>query len=107
MSNSPLDDLIPLCVSKGIELSQFDKDDLEICEMLKIDALANSFLTVVDMTIEHIRSDLRIDDLPMDDIQTYDLICSDELAGVFQLNQECGRDLVRRMQPPRSRICVT
>jgi len=35
-----------------------------------------------------IRLDLKIDDLPMDDRLTYDLICSGELAGIFQ-NREC------------------
>lgn len=99
VSSCPLDELIPLCISKGIELAQFDKDSIETCGMLKIDVLANSFLTVIDMALEHLGSDLGIDDLPIDDAKSYELICSGELAGIFQLSQECGRGLVVRMQP--------
>jgi DNA polymerase III subunit alpha len=91
--------LVPLCVIDSVELTQFDKNDIETCGMLKIDVLANSFLAIIDMALEHIGTDLNTDHLPMDNTQTYDLICSGELAGIFQLSQECGRGLVMRMQP--------
>jgi DNA polymerase III subunit alpha len=99
VSNEPLTNLIPLQMSKKMELSQYNKDSLENCGMLKIDALGCKFLTIISMALEHIGLDLSIDNLPMNDAVTYDLICSGELAGVFQLSQECGRGLVARMQP--------
>jgi DNA polymerase-3 subunit alpha len=99
VSSSSLDELVPLCLIKNVELTQFDKDNIETCGMLKIDVLPNSFLTVIDMTLDHVGSDLKIDELPMDDLLTYKLICSGELAGIFQLSQKCGRGLVMKMQP--------
>jgi len=99
VSSEPLEDIIPLCVFKEVRKTQYDKDNLEDCGMLKIDVLANSFLTAVDMTLEYLGSNLMTDDFPMDDAETFDMICSGEVAGIFQLSQECGRDLVMKMQP--------
>jgi DNA polymerase-3 subunit alpha len=69
--------------------------------MLKIDALSSRTLTVVDMTLELIadRYDGRSVDFPADDPATYDLLCTGDVVGIFQLGARWGRELILRMQP--------
>ena len=106
ISERPLTDFIPLCISGGTILTQFDKDDLESCGMLKLDALGNEFLSVVDMSSRLIRERYGIDDIPIDDTATYRLISSGDVIGIFQLGARWGRKLAPRMQPRSFRDIV-
>lgn len=101
ISKEPLTELIPLRVSKGTTLTQFDKDDLEACGMLKLDALGNEFLTVVSMASEliHDRHGVEVTEMPMDDPATFELLCCGDVNGIFQLGARWGRELVMRIQP--------
>jgi DNA polymerase-3 subunit alpha len=101
ISDQPLTNLIPICVSRGVTLTQFDKDGVETAGMLKMDILGSKYLSVVDKTLELIeqRHGIQLHDTDMADKETYDLICSGDVSGVFQLGQECAKEIVQRMQP--------
>ncbi|MCX5906451.1 MAG: DNA polymerase III subunit alpha, partial [Deltaproteobacteria bacterium] len=52
--------------------------------------------------IRHSRkSDLNIRELPLNDLQTYALLCSGDTSGVFQLESSGMKDLVTRLLPER------
>jgi hypothetical protein len=93
--------LVPLCVSKGITLTQFDKDGVEAAGMLKMDILGSKYLSVIDKALELIeqRHGIQLHDTDMDDKEAYDMICSGDVSGIFQLGQECAKEIVQRMQP--------
>jgi DNA polymerase-3 subunit alpha len=101
VSDKPISDVIPLCISKGIKLTQFDKKSIEIAGLLKIDILGSPFLLALDKTLKLIeqRHGIKLSDPDTSDQATYDLICSGDVNGVFQLGQECGKQIVEKMLP--------
>jgi DNA polymerase-3 subunit alpha len=101
VNDKPISDVIPLCISKGITLTQFDKESIEQSGLLKIDILGSPFLFALDKTLKLIeqRHGIQLSDPDTDDQATYGLICSGDVNGVFQLGQECGKQIVERMQP--------
>jgi len=101
VSNEPLTKHIPLRLSGGKSMTQFDKNCLEIAGMLKLDVLGNEYLTIAEMTLDLIRErhEVDISDIPMDDHRTYQLISSGDVSGIFQLGARWGRQLALQMQP--------
>jgi DNA polymerase-3 subunit alpha len=101
ISDKPISNVIPLCLSKRAILTQFDKDDIEAAGLLKMDILGSKYLSVVGKTLEFIeqRHGVHIIYPDSDDSKAYDVICSGDVSGIFQLGQECGKEIVNRMQP--------
>jgi DNA polymerase III subunit alpha len=101
VSDKPISDLIPLCIAKGITLTQFDKKSVEAAGLLKIDILGSPFLLALDKALKLIeqRHGIQLADPAINDQATYDLICSGDVSGIFQLGQECGKQIVEKMLP--------
>ena len=104
-----LTDFTPLyCEStESNAMTQFDKDDVERVGLVKFDFLGLRTLTIINRTIEMInnkrrkKSDglLKIEEISLENSQTFDLLKSCQTAGVFQLESRGMRDLMRRLQP--------
>jgi len=101
VSDKPISDIMPLSVSKGSVITQFDKEDIEASGMLKIDILSNKFLAAVERALKLIeqRHGIVLIYPEPDDTKTYDLICSGDVSGIFQLGQECAKRIVEMIQP--------
>jgi DNA polymerase III subunit alpha len=101
VSDKPISDIVPLCASKGNEMTQYDKDSVEASGLLKIDILGNRYLSVVDMAMGYIENihGFRPDITDFNDPETYNLICSGDTSGIFQLGQKSIGDLVKDIQP--------
>jgi DNA polymerase-3 subunit alpha len=69
--------------------------------MLKMDILGSKYLSVVDKTLELIEKEhgIRLSNFNMADKEAYGLICSGNVSGIFQLGQECAKEIVERMLP--------
>ena len=86
-------------------VSQFDKDDVELAGLVKFDFLGLKTLTIIDWAVKAInaeRSDseaLRIENLPLDDPATYQLLRTGETTGVFQLESRGMKELIKGLQP--------
>ncbi|WP_423200074.1 MULTISPECIES: error-prone DNA polymerase [unclassified Cupriavidus] len=84
---------------------QWDKDDLESLGLLKVDVLALGMLTAIRRALAMIphpdRPDLpcRMEDLPDEDPQTYDMICKADTVGVFQIESRAQQSMLPRLQP--------
>ncbi len=83
----------PLARGKeGEALSQFDKNTIEDLGCLKIDLLGLKTLTIMKIAIDLINERygyrLDLDNLPLRDKKTLDLISSGKTVGVFQLESE-------------------
>ncbi|MFH1476787.1 MAG: DNA polymerase III subunit alpha [Verrucomicrobiota bacterium] len=98
----PLAELVPLSRDKNGEIiTQFSKDHVEALGLLKADFLGLKTLTVIDETVKLVLETqgvgVDLEQLPMDDNKTYDLLQRGDTIGVFQLESGGMRDLVRRI----------
>ena len=88
-------------------VSQFCMEDVEAIGLLKLDVLGLSTLTVLDRTFGWIERTEGItldpDGIPLDDPETYALLCSGDVTGVFQVESEGMRRTLRDMQPSEFR----
>ena len=107
ISDRPIVDYLPLYKGSNDEvMTQFDMGNVEKVGLIKFDFLGLKTLTVVDQTLKLIeehheeeQGKVNIDALPMDDAETYELLCRGETTGVFQLESSGMKDLLRNMRP--------
>jgi DNA polymerase III subunit alpha len=104
VSPGPMVDYLPTCRGTNDEtLTQYDMKHTEMTGLIKFDFLGLKTLTVIDQTLKHIKADIKIDldidTIPMDDTKTYDLLCSGDALGVFQLESSGMRELLVKMAP--------
>ncbi|BDB26951.1 error-prone DNA polymerase [Cupriavidus sp. TA19] len=86
---------------------QWDKDDLESLGLLKVDVLALGMLSAIRRALEMIpnpdetRAGLpaRMEDIPKEDPETYDMICKADTIGVFQIESRAQQSMLPRLQP--------
>ena len=89
-------------------VTQFNMKYVEQAGLVKFDFLGLKTLTVLQRAPRtcceaqrHRRSTST--HLPLDDTPTYEMLARGETAGVFQLESSGMRDVLRQMQPDRSR----
>ena len=107
MSSAPLEDVIPIMrrESDGAIITQFDYPSCESLGLVKMDFLGLRNLTILDDALANIKSnqdiDVDLDELSLhpDDPKVYELLCQAETLGVFQLDSDGIRSLLRLMQP--------
>ncbi len=101
----PIDELAPLYkTNKDEVVTQWDKDVIEDLGLLKMDFLGLRTLTVIDDTcrmLAHQGVELDLDEIPLDDEETYRLFCEARTSGIFQFESGGMRDLLRKVQPSR------
>ena len=107
ISSVPLRELVPLYVTNKNEIvTQYEMGGLEKLGLLKMDFLGLTTLTIIDEALKLIKKyrgkAIVIDELPLDDKETYDKIFSNGFtSGVFQFESEGMKDILRRYQPDR------
>ena len=104
ISPTPLIDIVPLYKAvKGEAVTQYAMDDIEGMGLLKMDFLGLRTLTVLHHAVKMISDnhgiDVDMDNLPLDDAETYRLLSEARTVGVFQLESRGLRDLLRKLQP--------
>jgi len=104
MSPGPMVDYLPLCIGQNKEvLTQYDMKYTEKTGLIKFDFLGLKTLTVIDRALKLVRQDIgteiQLNTIPLDDLKTYDLLCKADSLGVFQLESDGMRDLLKKMQP--------
>ncbi len=105
LSREPLLDVIPIWRREqdGAVITQFDMGACETMGLLKMDFLGLRNLTVLDDCLESIKDNrgetVVLEQLPLDDAATYDLLSRGETLGVFQLDGGPMRALLRSMAP--------
>lgn len=103
LSNDDITNVCPLIdIDEGICATQFTMEYLEELGLIKMDFLGLRNLTIIDEIVHHINEDekkLDIMHIPLDDKRTYELIKRVDTVGVFQLESEGMKNLLRKMQP--------
>ena len=105
LSRDPLLDVIPIWRrdQDGAVITQFDMGACEYMGLLKMDFLGLRNLTVMDDCLEAIRDNrgeqIVLEEIPLDDPKTYELLSRGDTLGVFQLDGGPMRALLRSMAP--------
>jgi DNA polymerase-3 subunit alpha len=103
IGDQPLVNLLPLKQDEdGTIVTQYAMNPVGDLGLLKMDFLGLKTLTVIRNTCEMVKRtrgiDVAIDNLPLDDAKTYDLLNKANTLGVFQLESGGMRDLCRKFQ---------
>ena len=107
IADEPITDIVPtLQVDGNAEVvTQYDGRQVEDLGLLKMDFLGLRNLTIISDALEHIEmttgEKIEVDNLPLDDVPTYELIGRGETDGVFQLESAGYKALCKLMQPDR------
>ena len=104
LSKKPLTDYVPLQkTAEGEICTQYAMAELEELGLLKMDFLGLRTLTVISNAlkiIKHTREEnVDINKIPLDDKKVYKMLSKGNCAGIFQLESEGMRDLVKRLKP--------
>lgn len=104
LSDSALLDRTPVQPSGGdFPMSQYDKDDVETLGFLKLDVLgirmqsAMSYAVAEIERVENVKVEL--DEIPLDDAKTFELIQSAKTLGMFQIESPGQRELIGKFAP--------
>lgn len=100
-----IEELLPIYVPPKTNdiVTQYAMTELEALGFLKMDFLGLKNLTLIDRAIHLIKNNygiaLDIQKLPLDDAATFALLSKGDTSGVFQLESEGLKDVLRRLQP--------
>ena len=82
---------------------QWDKDDLEALGLLKIDVLALGMLSAIRRTLDIVSEQrgerFEMQDIPVEDPVTYEMISQADTVGVFQIESRAQMSMLPRLQP--------
>jgi DNA polymerase-3 subunit alpha len=106
ISPRPLTDIVPLYKTSRDEVTtQYDMNALERIGLLKMDFLGLTTLTVLQDTVRSIQQNrgvkVDLDNLALDDADTYKLFARGDTTAIFQFESHGMRDILRRYQPTR------
>ena len=105
IADQPLTEYVPLgrVTGKTDIITQWSMNDVEAAGLLKMDFLGLRNLTILSKAVELIEQmtgqKLDLQNIPLDDQQTFALLCRGETKGIFQLESGGIRDLLQRMKP--------
>ena len=101
----PLDEILPVQPSKdGIIQTGYPPHDVtEVLSLLKMDFLGLRNLTTIYKTVDMIekRQGIKVDinNIPLDDKPTYEMLMIGDTDGVFQLESQGMKNLVKKLKP--------
>ena len=107
LTQGPLTRLVPVENASMPDRSiiQWDKDDLSAVGLMKVDVLALGMLSAIRRCLAMVTQrrglpqPLRMQDIPRDDVATYDMICAADTVGVFQIESRAQMSMLPRLQP--------
>ncbi len=104
ISPEPLTEYLPLYKGgKGEVVTQYAMEDIEELGLLKMDFLGLRTLTVLHNTLQLIKdshgTEITLEGIPLDDGATYQLLSDARTFGVFQLESQGLRDILRKLKP--------
>ena len=106
IGDRPLDELVPLYRDPRSDMpaTQFSMKFVEKAGLVKFDFLGLKTLSVLARARDLIRlkqPDFDLEQMPLDDAATYEMLSRGETVGVFQLEGAGMRDVLRRLRPDR------
>ncbi len=103
ISKVPLDEIVPLQISNGALVTQYDKDKIEELGLLKMDFLGLRTLTIMAETVKNIKSshgvELELSKIPLRDKKTAEMLSSGKTGAVFQMESAGMTAMVKELRP--------
>ena len=102
-----LTDILPVCTSKDTDLliTQFEGKIIEDAGVIKMDFLGLRNLTIIKDCLKLIKKnhkiDIDIDNIPLDDIKTYELFQKGETNAIFQFESDGMKKYMKDLRPDR------
>ncbi|MDR1195511.1 MAG: DNA polymerase III subunit alpha [Endomicrobium sp.] len=88
--------------SRDVITTQYDGVVLPQLGLLKVDFLGLRTLTIIDECVKLVKEknpSFDLNQIPLDDPKTYELLAEAKALGVFQLESKGMRDLIRKLKP--------
>ncbi|WP_414049933.1 DNA polymerase III subunit alpha [Macrococcus animalis] len=98
-----LTDYVPLIMGDEIPLTQWNMTEVEAVGLLKIDFLGLRNLTIIQNVLRSIKSQygktINIEHVPMDDKKVFQYLSQGDTMGIFQLESDGIRNVLKRLKP--------
>ena len=103
--------LVPIenAAMPGRSVIQWDKDDLDTLGLLKVDVLALGMLSAIRRALDFVTlrrggtpggpGQFRLQDIPAEDPDTYEMISNADTVGVFQIESRAQMTMLPRLRP--------
>ncbi len=107
ISPEPIGEVLPVYIpAKSTDLvTQYAMTELESLGFLKIDFLGLKNLTLIkqvtDLIFKNHQKSINISRIPLDDSITYVLLSKGQTSGVFQLESDGLKDVLKRLKPEK------
>ncbi len=102
VTDRAVSDYVPLAVSNDAIVTQFDMDTIAELGLLKFDFLGLRYLTIINdacTTIKETNKAFDINNIPLDDADTYRMISRGSTLGLFQLESGGMRQMLTELRP--------
>lgn len=103
ITKKPLFEYLPVQVSEGQLITEYDKDAVEELGLLKMDFLGLRTLTIISDALENIKKsrniEINIDKIPQVDEKTAELFLNGDTYGIFQMESKGMTRLVKSLAP--------
>lgn len=105
LTQDRLDTYVPIgnAVMDDRTFIEWDKDDVDALNMMKVDVLALGMLTCIrksfDLIDQHKGERWVLASVPQDDRKVYDMLCLGESLGVFQVESRAQMNMLPRLKP--------
>jgi len=104
ISGVPVVEVAPVMkIDEDEVVVQYDMKACEAVGLIKFDFLGLKTLTIIINTLKLIKEaeglEIDLNSIPLDDPKVFELLSSGETDGVFQLESEGMKDLLRRLKP--------
>ncbi len=102
ITDKPITDYVPLAVSSGTIVTQFNMDTVASLGLLKFDFLALRYLTIISDTEKQIKEFYPVFDItmiPENDMTVYEMLSLGWTMGVFQLESAGMKQLLSSFRP--------
>lgn len=102
ITDKAMSDYVPLALSNGVLITQYDMEAISKLGLLKFDFLALRYLTIIDDAQKQIREsrpDFDIEKISLEDAETYDMIGSGNTEGIFQLESGGMKQFLSKLKP--------
>ncbi len=103
VADRSITDYGPLAARDGEVTTQYEMKALEKFGLCKIDVLGLETLSLIKSAVEIVKKtrniDLDIENIPLDDKPTFDMLSRGDAKGVFQFESEGFRQLLARLKP--------
>jgi len=105
ITRRPLSELVPIenAAMRDRTVIEWDKDDIDAMNMLKVDVLGLGILTCIRRTFDLIEithgESYTLGTVPPEDPRVYDMICEADTVGVFQIESRAQMSMLPRLRP--------